>query len=99
MKVFYYVLTNSGIWGRGTTLDSAIHAARISKKTKGLKYVVCTGTVKEEATEDELKNIMNCFVVCDDGSITTYDKPSSEDSKMLDDLFIGWLPRQMVTNK
>jgi hypothetical protein len=96
MKAFFVILTDFGNWGKALTIQEALEKAKVNKLTK--KYIICIGIVDEKATDDELKNIANCFNVNGDGSISMYYKPSAEDQKMVNELFLGW-NNQQIENK
>lgn len=94
-KNFYTVVTANGKWGKGLTLAVAKKAALLtSSKTEHFIYI---GIVKDNATEEEVKNINQCFSVNDFGNVVMYDNPSEEDKEAVKNLFVGWITEHHYT--
>ena len=89
-KSFFIIVSHSisgGNYGKSTSLKEALKLSKVNTKSK---YVTYVGLVKEDASDEQLKNICSCFCVDDYGNVRMYNNPSAEDNKMVDELFIGW---------
>jgi len=98
-KKFYIVVTATQRWGR--SIESLQKAQEIAyvKNPKKDHHVIYIGVVKEEATDAQLENLGKCFNVSEWGSVRLYDNPSEEDSKMIEDYFLGWIEEEMAKPK
>lgn len=90
-KKFYYVLSTSYRWGRGTNLAKILKDMHI---TKASKYVIYIGVVKYEATDEQVINLCNCFYVNDMGGICTCNDLKEEDQAEIEKLFMGWISEE-----
>lgn len=94
LKKFFFVVTASQNWGRGITLEAAYKAANVKHLLKD-HHVVYTGVVKNEATDEQVANLLKCWNVMGDGSVRYLDDPSKKDVAMRKKFFIGWLEEEM----
>jgi hypothetical protein len=97
MKAFFIVRTSEGTWGKALTLHQALTNAFVNSKTS--EYDVNIMVIKEEATEEEFKNLAKCFTVTDWGYIRFYDNPSQEDEEMKERLFLGMIQEKFDNRK
>lgn len=89
LKSFHIVVAENHRWGKSKDLNTAKSFAGIKK---GIKYVIYTGVLKEEATDDEVENILKCFITSMMGDIEMYrDNRLPEDTEMVTRLLLGWL--------
>lgn len=91
LKSFFIVVSQTSIaggnYGKSTTLKEALKLSKVNSKSK---YVTYIGLVKEEATDEQLKNLCSCFNVDDYGGVRLYSNPSKEDSDMVNEYMVGW---------
>lgn len=92
-KQFYYCITATQRWGRGTDRETAMKAAQLTKTSK-TEHLIFIGIVKDEATEEELKKVCYCFGVNGWGSIVVCEDLEPEKKKLVKRLFVGWLKEQ-----
>lgn len=92
MKSFYVVVKlTSGVggeWGKSKSLKKAIELSGVKKLND--RFLIYQAIVSEDATDEEIENLMLCYSVSKMGSVVLYANPSEEDVKMIDKLIIGW---------
>lgn len=89
-KQFYYCITATQRWGRGTDRESAMKAAGLNKTSK-TEYLIYIGIVNDEATDEEVRSVCWSFGVNGWGSIVVCDDLSKEKKAQVKKLFVGWL--------
>lgn len=88
-KSAYYIIAANHTWRRGLNLQE-MQKEYMSRGLVRVEHNVYQ-MVLEDCTEEEAKNVMNCFYVSGMGDIFQCDGLSKEDLDMIDRLFIGWV--------
>jgi hypothetical protein len=96
-KLFYYVITCYGRWGRSIDLDEARKNACV--KLGQTEHSIYTLILKGDCSDADVKRLGYMFGVNSWGQVVECIDLNAEDKAFLNEKFVGWSTCECLTNK